>query len=433
MVDGREAAIAFGLASVHLLNDLVAIAHSISVLLPDELGLLQEGRPNLSGNAGLVAAGTGLGESYLFNDGRRLVPAPSEAGHSDFAARTPRELELSAWLIARDGRPELEQVVSGIGLRNLYNFAHPVPCEDIEGASEPVDVPALISRKAFAGTCRYCMEALELFVSAYGAECGNLALRAVTTRGLYMGGGIAPKILPALQTGLFLNSFCAKPPMEDLLASIPVKVILNPQAGLLGASGVRRERGGHGQFARPSLRGRASRDFGTLSRSRRVEAARFGHQLLDRVDVTRYQSREVLVPRRRDYNHVLETDVDVIFRHGECGLYGKDHARLERFESACSRRALPSPRSGQARCACWCGAAPRSAPPPAGASGSRNSRMPRCGPSSSWRPAGCREAWRSGESTSIRAVYIFKYTPYSSRCTGEKRPEAGNMRVTSDE
>ena len=236
VVDGREAAIAFGLASVHLLNDLVAIAHSISVLLPDELGLLQEGRPNLSGNAGLVAAGTGLGESYLFNDGRRLVPAPSEAGHSDFAARTPRELELSAWLIARDGRPELEQVVSGIGLRNLYTFTHPVPCEDIEDASEPVDVPALISRKAFAGTCRYCMEALELFVSAYGAECGNLALRAVTTRGLYVGGGIAPKILPALQTGLFLNSFCAKPPMEDLLASIPVKVILNPQAGLLGAA-----------------------------------------------------------------------------------------------------------------------------------------------------------------------------------------------------
>jgi glucokinase len=236
VVDGREAAIAFGLASVHLLNDLVAVAHSISVLQPDELGLLQEGRPNLSGNAGLVAAGTGLGESYLFNDGRRLVPAPSEAGHSDFPARTARELELSAWLIARFGRPELEQVVSGIGLGNLYAFTHPVPCEDIEGASPPVDVPALISRKAFAGTCRHCMEALELFVAAYGAECGNLALRAVTTRGLYVGGGIAPKILPALRTGLFLDSFCAKPPMEDLLSSIPVKVILNPQAGLLGAA-----------------------------------------------------------------------------------------------------------------------------------------------------------------------------------------------------
>ena len=136
VVDGREVAIEFGLASVHLLNDLVAVAHSISVLQPDELGLLQEGRPNLSGNAGLVAAGTGLGESYLFNDGRRLVPAPSEAGHSDFAARTPRELELSAWLIARYGRPELEQVVSGIGLRNLYAFTHPMPCADVDDASD---------------------------------------------------------------------------------------------------------------------------------------------------------------------------------------------------------------------------------------------------------------------------------------------------------
>ena len=236
VVDGSEVAIEFGLGTVHLLNDLVAIAHSISVLQPDELGLLQEGRPNLSGNAGLVAAGTGLGESYLFNDGRRLVPAPSEAGHSDFAARTPRELELSAWLIARYGRPELEQVVSGIGLRNLYAFTHPKPCAEVDDASSETDVPALISRNAFAGTCRCCMEALELFVAAYGAECGNLALRAVTTRGLYVGGGIAPKILPALRTGLFLDHFCAKPPMRELLESIPVKVILNPQAGLLGAA-----------------------------------------------------------------------------------------------------------------------------------------------------------------------------------------------------
>ena len=134
------------------------------------------------------------------------------------------------------GRPELEQVVSGIGLRNLYAFTHPMPCADVDDASSETDVPALISRNAFAGTCRCCMEALELFVAAYGAECGNLALRAVTTRGLYVGGGIAPKILPALQTGLFLDHFCAKPPMRELLESIPVKVILNPQAGLLGAA-----------------------------------------------------------------------------------------------------------------------------------------------------------------------------------------------------
>jgi glucokinase len=236
VVDGREVAIEFGLGAVHLLNDLVAIAHSISVLQPEELDVLQEGRPSISGNAGLVAAGTGLGESYLFNDGRRLVPAPSEAGHSDFAARTPRELELSAWLIERHGRPELEQVVSGIGLGNLYAFTHPKRCADIDDISDPRTIPPLISRNAFAGTCACCREALDLFVSAYGAECGNLALRAVTTRGLYVGGGIAPKILPALETGAFLESFRAKAPMRDLLETIPVKVILNPQAGLLGAA-----------------------------------------------------------------------------------------------------------------------------------------------------------------------------------------------------
>jgi glucokinase len=236
VVDCREVALEFGLGAVRLLNDLVAVAYSISVLLPDELNVLQEGRPNLSGNAGLVAAGTGLGESYLFNDGRRLVPAPSEAGHSDFAARTTRELELSAWLIARYGRPELEQVVSGLGLRNLYAFTHPTPCADVDTPSDPKALPPLISRNALAGTCRCCMEALDLFVAAYGAECGNLALRALTTRGLYVGGGIAPKILPALQTGRFLDNFCAKPPMRELLESIPVKVILNPQAGLLGAA-----------------------------------------------------------------------------------------------------------------------------------------------------------------------------------------------------
>jgi glucokinase len=106
----------------------------------------------------------------------------------------------------------------------------------VDDATDPTDIPPLISRNAFAGTCACCKDALDLFVSAYGAECGNLALRAVATRGIYVGGGIAPKILPALQTELFLESFRAKAPMRDLLETIPVKVILNPQAGLLGAA-----------------------------------------------------------------------------------------------------------------------------------------------------------------------------------------------------
>ena len=123
-VDGKAVAVEFGLARVQLLNDLVSIAHSVAVLHPEELHVLQAGAPNLSGNAALLAAGTGMGQSFLFNDGRHLVPAPSEGGHADFAARTPREWQLVEWLTARYGRAEVEMVVSGIGLNNLYHFAH---------------------------------------------------------------------------------------------------------------------------------------------------------------------------------------------------------------------------------------------------------------------------------------------------------------------
>jgi glucokinase len=237
-VDGRAVAIEFGLARVRLLNDLVAIAHSVPVLEPNELYTLQEGEPNLSGNAALIAAGTGMGQSYLFNDGRRLVPAPSEAGHVDFAPRTRREMELTAWLTERRGRAEVEQVISGLGLVNLYQFTHQTPCHGMDAVRDAAAIPPLLSKNALAGTCDHCKEALDLFVSAYGSEAGNLALRAVATRGIYIGGGIAPKILPALETGVFLRSFEEKPPMTDLLEIIPVKVILNPQAGLIGAATV---------------------------------------------------------------------------------------------------------------------------------------------------------------------------------------------------
>ena len=236
-VDGREVALEFGLARCRLLNDLVAIASSVAVLDSDELHVLQEGAANLSGNAGLIAAGTGLGQAFLFNDGRHLVPAPSEGGHADFAPRTPREWALAEWLTARFGRAEMEHVVSGLGLQNLYYFTHSEPCPRRDGVPD-AELPKIVSRNALEGLCARCEVALETFVSAYGAEAGNLALRCVATRGLYVGGGIAPKILPALETGLFLAAFTGKPPMVELLQTVPVRVILNPQAGLLGAATV---------------------------------------------------------------------------------------------------------------------------------------------------------------------------------------------------
>jgi glucokinase len=237
-VDGRAVALAFGLSSVRLLNDLVSIAHSVAVLQPEELHVLQAGDPNLAGNAALLAAGTGMGQSFLFNDGHRLVPAPSEGGHADFAARNPREWELVDWLTRKYGRAEVEMVVSGIGLTNLYHFTHGNrPCVPLD-TDPPPDLPRVASENARDDACRYCIETMDLFVSAYGAEAGNLAVRTVATRGVYVGGGIAPKNIPMLERPAFLASFIEKGPMKELLQTIPIKVIKNSQAGLLGAATV---------------------------------------------------------------------------------------------------------------------------------------------------------------------------------------------------
>jgi glucokinase len=160
----------------------------------------------------------------------------SEAGHADFAARTDRELELVRMLRERYGRASVEHVLSGPGLLNLHRLTHRGgECEIVEGVSEH-DAPARISMAGMAGRCQGCVEALRMLASAYGAEAGNMALRGVTRAGVYIGGGVAPKILPILRNGLFMEAFRNKGVMSDLVARIPVKVILNPDAGLLGAA-----------------------------------------------------------------------------------------------------------------------------------------------------------------------------------------------------
>ena len=225
-----------GAPRVQLLNDLEAMATSVEVLTPDELVVLQQGVPRADGNGAVIAAGTGLGQAYLHRVNGRLRPVPSEGGHADFAARTDREIELVRMLRERFGRAEVEHVLSGPGLLNVHALTHRGgECAMLEGV-DPGDAPARVSQAGLTGRCQGCTEALRMFVSAYGAEAGNLALRGVATSGLYVGGGIAPKILPALQTGSFMEAFLAKAPMTDLLERIPVKVILNPTAGLLGAA-----------------------------------------------------------------------------------------------------------------------------------------------------------------------------------------------------
>jgi glucokinase len=252
LVDGERLEATLGVRRALILNDLEALAYAVPVLEPDELAVLQQGVAVPGGNAAVIAAGTGLGEALLLNVEGRFLPGASEGGHADFAARTPRELQLVLELTRIFGRVGVEHVISGPGIVNIYQFTHQAfgtgplitpnslapsrLCAAVGVVRDAGELPARITATALAGRCPQCVEALEMFVSAYGAEAGNLALRTVATAGVYIGGGIAPKILPALESGLFLDAFRAKEPMADLVATIPVAVILNLEAGLLGAA-----------------------------------------------------------------------------------------------------------------------------------------------------------------------------------------------------
>jgi glucokinase len=223
-----------------LVNDLVALAQAIPVLDPEELAVLQDGTAMPDGNAALIAAGTGLGEAFLHNLDGRFLPLASEGGHADFAPRTPREFELADHVRRLYGRVDNERVISGRGILNIYGFTHERPdrqpaCAGV-GHVDQDELPAAITRAGLDGRCPACVEALELFVGAYGSEAGNLALRSTATAGVYVGGGIAPQILPALESGRFMDAFRDKEPMTDMLRTIPVSVILNRAAGLLGAA-----------------------------------------------------------------------------------------------------------------------------------------------------------------------------------------------------
>ena len=252
LVDAAAISQAAGLRRVHLLNDLEAMAHSVPVLESGELATIQQGIAQPGGNAGVIAAGTGLGEAILLNVDGRFQPGATEAGHADWGARTPREIEMLKTITRVYGRCSNEHIISGPGLVNVYQFTHDafgnrtwispaayVPaktCVGVGPIGDPAELPAAISRSALEKRCAKCVETLDLFVAAYGAEAGNLALRTVATAGVYVGGGIAPKILPLLQSGRFLEAFRAKEPLADFVATIPIAVILNAEAGLLGAS-----------------------------------------------------------------------------------------------------------------------------------------------------------------------------------------------------
>lgn len=235
-VDSADIAAHVKTPRVRLLNDLEAMALGAGVLSPDEMVELQRGVRRSDGNAVVIAAGTGLGQAYLHRVRGRLTAMASEGGHADFAARTDREMALVRMLRELYGRAEVEHVLSGPGLLNLHRFTHGGRgCDAVDGIAA-IDAPARVTRRALEGTCAACAEALAMFVEAFGAEAGNLALRGVATSGVFVGGGIAPKILPALQDGRFIQAFGAKGAFSEFASRIPVNLILEPDAGLLGAA-----------------------------------------------------------------------------------------------------------------------------------------------------------------------------------------------------
>jgi len=237
LIDESRLARLLAVERVVLLNDLEATGYGIAVLPPDRLMVLNAGVPVATGNAALIAAGTGLGEAFLYWDGARHRVSASEGGHADFAPGDAEQMTILARLMARYGHISWERVVSGPGLRDVYDTLDvpeaPEVAARVAGAE---DASATIAELALAGTSARCVGALDVFVSAYGAEAGNVALKALATAGVYVGGGIAPKILPKLADGTFVRAFTRKGRFSEWLARIPVKVILDPATALHGAA-----------------------------------------------------------------------------------------------------------------------------------------------------------------------------------------------------
>ena len=240
-VDERALAACLRPAPVALVNDFVAAALGLSRLPARSSAPLLSGTPDPRGTIGLIGAGTGLGQAALVPTSTGPLVLPSEGGHADFGPRDEREDRLVAYLRRRYGRVSRDRVLSGEGLGDLYDFLalerrRPTPAA-LARAFAQGDRAAAISRFALSGRDRVCREALSLFASIYGSEAANVAIQYQATGGVFIAGGIAPKILPALRLTVFRESFRAKPPMEDFLAKVPVRVVLDPRLPLLGAAG----------------------------------------------------------------------------------------------------------------------------------------------------------------------------------------------------
>jgi glucokinase len=241
VLDARELSAGLNINHLFLINDLEANGYGIPELTPEQILTLNQGDPAAVGNRALVSAGTGLGEGVLVWNGKTHVPMASEGGHSDFAARNPLEAELLTWLARKlSGRVSYERVISGPGLTNIYTFLR-----DEKKMEEPPwlkqrmlaeDPNAVIGEAGESGTSELCSKALNMFAASYGAEAGNMVLTVLATGGMYIGGGIAPKMLKTMQSGVFMQAFMDKGRLSELLADAPVHIILESRAALMGAA-----------------------------------------------------------------------------------------------------------------------------------------------------------------------------------------------------
>ncbi|ALA56712.1 glucokinase [Nitrospira moscoviensis] len=242
VIDGSSIAKQFDIPLVQLLNDLEATAYGILWLRPDEVEVLNLGNPPKKRQAlALIAAGTGLGEGILFWDGKSYRPMPSEGGHADFAPNNDYEIELLRYLRGQYLHVSYERVLSGPGLHAIYEFIRDTKKNEPTWLAEKIKagIPAAeIAEAGLKGQADIAKQALDLFASIYGAEAGNLALKALSLDGVYVAGGIAPKLIQKMKDGTFMKAFTNKGRYKRLLSTIPVKVVMNQETGLLGAASV---------------------------------------------------------------------------------------------------------------------------------------------------------------------------------------------------
>jgi glucokinase len=240
-IDARELAKQLKLSTVGLINDLEAYAYGIDALDSKDFITLNEGSEDEEGNRAVISARTGLGMAGLYWDGFRHHPFACEGGHADFAPTNGLEMELLAYLQKKYGRVSCERILSGPGIKNIYDFLRDTNKQDEpqwlkEQMSAAPDPPALISQLALEGRAAICDQTLSLFVSIYGAETGNCALNFLSTGGIFLGGSIAAKIVPKMKDPIFMQSFLDKGRMEQLLKEMPVKIVLNDDSGIIGAA-----------------------------------------------------------------------------------------------------------------------------------------------------------------------------------------------------